>query len=204
MVTPELIREIAPKCSDAWSTELAHCMIVGEINTPAREAMFIAQMAHESQGFTVFVENLNYSADGLLATWPSRFKNRTQALAYARRPEQIASYVYACRNGNGDEASGDGWTFRGRGPPMLTGRENYAKAGDALHFPLTTLPDKAAEPDLGSAIAVWFWRSRGLNELSDEGDFVKVTKRINGGIIGLPDRERWLGIAHSVLNGGSP
>jgi putative chitinase len=158
-----------------------------EVNTPKRVAAFLAQWAHETQGFTRFVENLNYSAKGLLSTFPRHFTPE-QAEDYARQPEKIANRVYANRMGNGPEASGDGWRYRGRGAPMLTGRENYRVFGRKLGLDLEANPDRAAEPGIGFRLAGLFWRDRNLNELADRGDFKLMTRRINGGLIGLEDR----------------
>lgn len=154
--------------------------------------MFIAQCAHESAGFTRFVENLNYSAEGLMRTWPNRFPNFEATDGYARNPERIANLVYANRSGNGNEASGDGWKYRGRGCIQLTGHNNYTAASAAIQYPLATQPDDLALAAYAAPVACWFWQSRGLNELADIGDFEGITRRVCGGTTGLADRFAWL------------
>lgn len=199
IVTAEQITAIAPRCSPEWASALARAMTTASI-TGDRACMFLAQCAHESGGLTRFEENLNYSSNGLMATWPSRFHTLSVALLYQRDPQKIANRVYANRLGNGDENSGDGWRYRGRGCLQLTGRENYEKAGTALRFPLVSQPEEAAGPDLGANIAAWYWTTKGLNALADAGDFTAITRRINGGLIGKEDREKWLEKARAVIN----
>lgn len=194
------ILKLAPKCTPVWASALSEAMMKAYINNPRRVTMFLAQFAHESAGFTRFEENLNYSAQGLLATWPKRFPNMSIALLYNRDPVRIGNRAYANRMGNGDEESGDGYRFRGRSPCMLTGRFNYREAEVGVDWPLEAKPDDAVNPYPGAAIAAWYWRSRGLNELADRADFVGVTKKINGGLIGMADRERWLEKAQAILS----
>ncbi|WP_205894903.1 glycoside hydrolase family 19 protein [Metapseudomonas otitidis] len=163
------------------------------LTTPARQSAFLAQAAHESYGFTRLTENLNYSATGLAATWPGRFRGadgQPNALARAlhRRPEAIANVVYANRMGNGPEASGDGWRYRGRGLLQITGRAQYQRCGAALGLPLVEQPDLLAQPEPAVLSAAWFWQVNGLNELADAGDFEAITRRINGGLNGLAER----------------
>lgn len=170
-----------------------------EISTPARLAAFLAQTAHESVGYTRLIENLNYSAVGLMKTWPRRFPTIESALPYARKPQRIASHVYANRNGNGpdmasDPASSDGWRFRGRGLIQLTFRGNYREAGAALQLPLETDPDLVTLPDTAALTAAQYWQSRGLNQLADLNSleaFDAISRRINGGNAGLLDRRRY-------------
>ncbi|MDZ7269937.1 MAG: glycoside hydrolase family 19 protein [candidate division KSB1 bacterium] len=169
------------------------------VNTPRREAAFLAQIAHESGELTIFAENLNYSAKGLMATWPKRFPDLATAQKYERNPEKLANYVYANRIGNGDEASGDGWRFRGRGPIQITGRENYQKYGSRLNLDLVNHPDQAATPEVGFRIAGLYWRENGLNELADREMFEAITKRINGGLKGLEDRLKYFTRAKQAL-----
>lgn len=169
------------------------------LDTPLRRAHFMAQLAHESAGFTRLTENLNYSADGLVRTWPSRF-TPTTAVSYARRPDQIANKVYASRLGNGGEASGDGWRYRGRGFIQLTGRANYAEFSQKVFGDdrLVRAPDLALKPDIAMRIAAAYWISKGLNALAEKDDIEGITRRINGGLIGLADRKLWL--AHFKAN----
>jgi len=161
------------------------------LHTPLRMAHFLAQCAHESQGFTRLVENLNYSANGLKATWPSRFDNAT-AEAFARNPEQTANKVYASRLGNGDQSSGDGWRYRGRGLIQVTGKDNYRKCGDALGLDLVKHPEFLETIGPAIASALWFWSVRQLNAKADNDDIEGITRAINGGLNGLEDRKAWL------------
>jgi putative chitinase len=158
-----------------------------EINTPKRLAHFISQCGHESGGFKVFTENLNYSAEGLLKTFPKYFNAETAA-AYARKPERIANKVYANRMSNGNEESGDGWKFRGRGCIQLTGRANYTAYDQAVPENVLENPDLVAGA-LALDSAGWFWKTNGLNKIADAGDVTAVTKRVNGGTHGLADRQ---------------
>ncbi len=158
------------------------------INTPQRQACFIGQCAHESAGFKVLSENLNYSAKGLRATWPKRFPDDASAAALQRQPERIANRVYAGRMGNGDEASGDGWRYRGRGLIQLTGKANYQAAGRALGIDLLASPDLVAAAQYAALTAGWFWQGNNLNALADRLDHAAITQRINGGAHGLEDR----------------
>ena len=158
------------------------------ISTPTRQAFFVGQCAHESNNFTRLEEGLNYSAARLMAVWPSRFSNLDVASQYANNPEKLANKVYAGRMGNGNEESGDGFAFHGRGLIQLTGRELYANCGSSLGVDLLGNPDRLLDPMYATLSAAWFWGKRGLNQLSDIGDIVNLTKRINGGTIGLEDR----------------
>jgi putative chitinase len=172
------------------------------IDTPERVAAFCAQVAHESSGRTRFVENLNYTAGRLMQVWPRRFKTRASAVDYQRRgAEAIANCVYQFRNGNGSEASGDGWRFRGRGDFQLTGKDNYRAAALGVGLPLESQPDLAAVPKNGALIAAWYWDSRGLNPLADAGDIMEITRKINGGTIGFPEREAQWRKFKTILGG---
>ena len=161
-----------------------------EINTKERVAGFLAQCGHESLDFTVLKENLNYGAKGLRGTFKKYFPDDATAAKYERKPEMIANRVYASRMGNGNEASGDGYKFRGRGAIQLTGCANYTafakdvgKTIDETIVYLETL-EGAIES------ACWFWKKNGLNEIADKKDITLMTKRINGGTIGLEDRKK--------------
>jgi putative chitinase len=162
--------------------------------TPERAAHFFAQTAHETGGFKAFSENLNYSADGLNKIFPKYFKNAGRdANAYARNPEKIANVVYASRMGNGDEASGDGWKYRGRGALQLTGKSNYQAFADYLKKPeVMTNPDLVAT-ELAFESAIFFFERNKLWDICDKGvnkdTILALTKRINGGTHGLADRE---------------
>lgn len=179
---------------DELITRSFKCAVIRfSLTTPTRQSAFLAQAVHESAGFTRLAENLNYSATGLAATWAGRFRGadgQPNALARAlhRRPEAIANVVYANRMGNGSEASGDGWRYRGRGLLQITGRAQYQRCGAALGLPLVEQPDLLAQPEPAVLSAAWFWQVNGLNELADAGDFEAITRRINGGLNGLAER----------------
>jgi putative chitinase len=160
------------------------------IDRPQRIAMFIAQAAHESVGFSQLEENLRYRDPMRIAkVWPSHFSGYAAAAAYMNQPQALANHVYAHRNGNGDEASGDGWRYRGRGLFQLTGRANYAAAGEALQQPLVEAPELVALPQHAALTAAWFWSARNLNGLADLGDVAKITRAINGpAMLGLVER----------------
>ena len=167
------------------------------ISTSARQAFFIGQCAHESNNFKTLEENLHYSVNGLMRTWPSRFPTLDVATKYANNPEAIANKVYAGRMGNIEE--GDGWRYHGRGLIQLTGRENYANCGFGLGVDLLSNPDWLLDPKYAALSAGWFWGKRGLNSLADAQDFETITKRINGGLIGLDDRKAKTAKALSIL-----
>ncbi len=162
-----------------------------QINTPLRLAHFLAQCGHESGGFKATQENLNYSAKGLVGTFKKYFPTEALANAYQRNPQKIANKVYANRMANGDEASGDGYKFRGRGYIQLTGKDNYTQFGNSIGENITSNPD-VVSGKYALLSAAWFWSKNGLNKLADGGatDAVvtSITKRVNGGTIGLPDR----------------
>jgi putative chitinase len=161
------------------------------INTPLRVAHFLAQCGHESGGFRVTQENLNYSAKGLNGIFKKYFPTEASAVPYARQPQKIANKVYANRMANGSEASGDGFKFRGRGYIQLTGRDNYTQFGKAIGVDIPNNPDLVASK-YALASAAWFWSKNGLNKLADAGAgdtaVTSITKRVNGGTIGLADR----------------
>jgi putative chitinase len=161
------------------------------INTPLRVAHFLAQCGHESGGFKVTSENLNYSAKGLAGIFKKYFPTEAAATPYARQPQKIANKVYANRMANGSEASGDGYKFRGRGYIQLTGRDNYTQFGKAIGVDIPSNPDSVATT-YALASAAWFWSKNGLNKLADVGAsdtaVTSITKRVNGGTIGLADR----------------
>jgi putative chitinase len=162
-----------------------------QINTPLRLAHFLAQCGHESGGFKATQENLNYSAKGLAGIFKKYFPTEAAATPYARQPQKIASKVYGGRMGNGPEASGEGYKFRGRGYIQLTGKENYTAFGKSIGEDMTVNPDVVASK-YALLSAAWFFSKNGLHKIADEGasDLVvtKITKRVNGGTIGLPDR----------------
>jgi len=162
-----------------------------QINTPLRLAHFLAQCGHESGGFKATQENLNYSAKGLAGIFKKYFPTEAAATPYARQPQKIASKVYGGRMGNGPESTGEGYKFRGRGYIQLTGKENYTAFGKSIGEDMTVNPDVVASK-YALLSAAWFFSKNGLHKIADEGasDTVvtKITKRVNGGTIGLPDR----------------
>ncbi|ERV69935.1 glycoside hydrolase family 19 protein [Pseudomonas aeruginosa] len=183
-----------------WVDHINGSMARFEINTAERVAMFLAQVGHECQSLKRVVENLNYSAEGLLATWPKRF-TPAEAKQYARQPEHIANRVYANRMGNGSADTGDGYRYRGRGLIMITGRDNYTEAARALALPLVAQPELLEQRTWAAIAAGWWWKSRGLNDLADQGRFERITLKINGGYNGAEDRVARLEWARAALAG---
>ena len=159
------------------------------IDTAERVCMFLAQTGHESGGFNIFTENLNYSAKGLRGVFGKYFSDDASALAYERKPEKIANRVYGGRMGNGPESSGDGFKYRGRGMIMTTGKDNYTAFSKDSGIDAVNNPDLLAT-DMSVAIksAIWFWNKNNLNKYADAKDITGATKKINGGTIGLDDR----------------
>lgn len=200
-LTIDTLNKIMPKArsqAGIFLPALNAAMAEFDIDTPARQASFLAQVGVESGQFSALVENLNYSAAGLLATFKTRF-TATQAAEYARHPERIANRAYANRMGNGAESSGDGWRYRGRGLIQITGRANYATAGAALGLDLIEQPELLEQPVNACRSAAWWWDAHDLNALADVGDQVRVTKRVNGGTNGLADRLALFSIAQKEL-----
>lgn len=199
---PEQLKAVMPKCADPinWTAALQPAMNrFGISANKERVQRFLAQIAVESQELTRLEENLNYSADRLMAVWPKRFPTREIAIRYANKPHALADFVYANRMGNGPPESGDGWWFRGRGPKMITGRSNYVWLSRELEMPLVACPDQLLTKPTGCLAAALFWSVNGLNELADDtpdddqdSDFVTITRRINGGTIGLTQRQAYL------------
>jgi putative chitinase len=169
------------------------------IDNTVRQSAFIGQCMHESANFKVLQENLNYSANGLKSVWSSRFSTDEIANKYARHPDMIANKVYANRMGNGDEESGDGWKYRGRGLIQCTGKDLYKTLSDVLNIDLINNPDLLQEMPFASMSAGWFWNKKGLNALADAKDYKEMTKRINGGFNGLDDRIAKINKAMEVL-----
>jgi putative chitinase len=182
-----------------WLEPLNAAFAKYDISTPARQASFIGQCSHESGNFRILEENLHYSATALMRVWPSRFPNLEVANQFAGNAEKIANKVYAGRMGNGDEESGDGWKYHGRGLIQLTGKDNYANCGSSLSVDLLGNPDMLLDPKYAALSAGWFWGKKGLNSLADSQDYDTMTKRINGGLIGLDDRKANIAKAISVL-----
>lgn len=158
------------------------------IATPRQQAAFIGQCGHESGNFKVLEENLNYSAERLMKIWPKRFPTLESAQPYHRNPRKIANKVYANRMGNRDEASDDGWRFRGSGWIQLTGHDNFYHFGKAMGVDFVMNPDLVRTPKYAAHSAGWFWSTHRCNEISETGDWTRLTKVINGGTLGLKDR----------------
>jgi len=212
LITLQQFKQLVPntKYPQQWyDTLFGHKSILGnktlldeyEINTPKRIAAFMAQCGHESVGFVFLTENLNYSAAGLMKTFAKYFPDQATANAYARQPDKIANRVYANRMGNGDEASGDGARYKGRGLIQVTGKDNYFWFASSLEI----TPEAAAEYmrtfEGAAQSACWYWETAKLNALADAGDILTMTKRINGGTIGLEDRKKHYAHALHVLGG---
>jgi putative chitinase len=180
-----------------WLGPLEETFAKYDISTPARQACFMGQCAHESGNFKTLQENLNYSAEGLMKTWPSRFPTKEIADQYARQPAKIAGKVYNGRLGNTSEEEAS--KYLGRGLIQLTGKENYGNCGLGIGVDLLADPTLLLDPRYAAISAGWFWNKKGLNALADSQDYETMTKRINGGLIGLDDRKAKIAKALSVL-----
>lgn len=186
---------------EEYITALNNILVQQGINTPLRICHFLAQILHESGHLKYKVENLNYSAKALRSVFGKYFPNDQLAKEYERKPEKIANRVYANRMGNGNEASGEGWKFRGRGLIQLTGKTNYDACGKACGLNLIESPDCLIDyPENSILAACWFWNKNNLNQYADKDDIVTITKRINGGTNGIDDRKAILERAKKVLN----
>ena len=202
-ITLELLKEIAPQTK----TEKLEGFVEGlqdacdrfEINTTSRLACFLAQVAHESGGFNAVKENLNYGAQGLVNTFKKYFPTLEAAHPYERNPEAIANRVYANRMGNGDESSGDGFKHRGRGLIQLTGHDNYASFAADMGMTIDEAIDYLETYEGAAMSAAWFWWKNNLNTWADQEDMLTLTKRINGGTIGLEDRKHHFEIIKEAL-----
>ena len=205
-LTLDQLRQLLPKNPyvENWHAALAQLLPDYGIDTPQRIAAFIAQCAHESANFMVLKENLNYRAVTLRKIFPKYFPDDAIANDYASRPnkqEAIANKVYANRMGNGDEASGDGWRYCGRGLIQLTGKNNYQAFADSIETPVEDIPAYLATFEGACQSACWFWETNNLNQWADKGDILTLTKRINGGTIGLEDRIKHYNHALAVMSG---
>jgi len=189
--TQDKLAQIIPNAAygvETWYNELYEMLPVFEITSVGRVAAFVAQTAHESGGYRALVENVNYSKDALPKVWPKHFGADVNLDQYHRNPEAIANRAYRSRMGNGDEASGDGWKFRGRGLIQLTGKNNYSQFAQYAGITADAAAEYLETPRGAVHSACWFWYTNDLNTFADAGDFVGMTKRINGGTIGLDDR----------------
>ena len=193
ILTREQLAQLLPgnPYLDHWYHALEQALPDYDINTPQRVAAFIAQCAHESGGFRALKENLNYKAATLRKIFPKYFPDDATANHYASLPnkqEAIANRVYGGRMGNGPEASGDGFRYCGRGLIQLTGKSNYQNFADSIETPVEDIPEYLATFEGAVQSACWFWEANNLNQWADKGDILTLTKRINGGTIGLDDR----------------
>lgn len=173
---------------DGWHEALSTVLPKYEIDSPQRVAAFVAQCTHESGGFKRLTENLNYKAESLVKVFPKYFKTLEEAQQFAHDQSKIANRVYGGRMGNGDEASGDGFRYCGRGLIQLTGRNNYTKFAESIGMDLEMIPAYLCSFEGAVESACWFWKTNNLNQYADAGDILAMTKRINGGTIGLEDR----------------
>lgn len=198
MLTPDKLHDL--HIGIEWVDALNSTFERFNISSIRQQAAFIGQCGHECGNFKMLEENLNYRAETLMRLWPKRFPTREIADQYARNPKKIANKVYADRMGNRDEASGDGYRFRGRGCIQLTGHSNYFHAGKALGIDFVMEPDLVATPQYAALTAGWFWNTQKLNAIAEAGDWTKLTKKINGGTIGLDDRIKHINMAIKVIS----
>jgi len=200
-LTLDQLKQLLPKNPyvDHWHHALSQLLPDYDINTPQRIAAFVAQCSHESGGFVALKENLNYRAVTLRKIFPKYFPTDELANAFAGKPEMIANRVYASRMGNGDEHSGDGFRYCGRGLIQLTGKSNYQAFADSLEMNVEDVPDYLSTFEGAAQSACWFWESNNLNQWADKGDILTLTKRINGGTIGLEDRIKHYDHAMHIL-----
>lgn len=182
-----------------WYEALSTVLPDYDINTIPRVAAFLAQTAHESGGYKALKENLNYRAETLMKVWPRYFPNMDIAQQYAQQPEKIANRAYGGRMGNGPEASGDGFRYCGRGLIQLTGKDNYTKFAESIETPVEEIPEFLATFEGAVQSACWFWEANNLNQWADSGDMLTLTKRINGGTLGLDDRIKHYNHAMHIL-----
>ena len=203
MVNADQLRElkIDPNLVDPFNETFQRFGIL----TPAQQASWIGQCGHECGNFRILEENLNYRAPTLLKLFPKTPKRQwgftpEEAAAYEKQPQKIANRIYGNRMGNRDEASGDGWRFRGSGFLQLTGHSNFYHAGQALGVDFVMQPELVRTPMYAAQTAGWFWQTHKLNQYADSGDFVTMTKRINGGTIGLEDRIKHINHALHILS----
>jgi putative chitinase len=197
-ITLAQFKTLFPACKnpDPWPSALNAAFDLYQINEPAVIAALLAQFGHECQSFNRLEENLNYSAEGLMKTWPKRFPSLAFAKEYERQPEKIANLVYSLRGGNGPPSSGDGWKYRGRGCIMVTFRDNYRDQVAALNLPLLETPELLAKPDTAARSGVHYCKKHGLIELASANQITALSAAINTGtpntpaekVIGLKER----------------
>lgn len=202
MITLNQLKLIIPynRNPTVWIDPINQIVDQYQINTNLRLAAFLAECAHESTDFMVLEENLNYKAGALMSMWPAHFPTLVAANLYAGNPQKIANLIYSNKNGNGSEASGDGWNYRGRGLIQLTGKSNYQFFATSIGYLLEDVPTFLATPAGAVQSACYYWQSRPiLNTLADSGDIDRISKLINGGINGLADRHQRYTKAISIL-----
>ena len=201
-MTSEQLKKLMPGVSqanaDKWAAPLALAMERYAIDNPARVAMFVAQIGHESGDLTITAENMNYSAERLLEIFPRHF-TAEEAKKYARVRDAIGNRAYANRMGNGPESSGDGYRYRGRGLMQMTGRNDYRDCGLALDLDLLACPELLDEPETAALSAGWEWDRSKINPVADLGDIEKATRIINGGLNGYADRVARWNVAKAAL-----
>jgi putative chitinase len=197
MVNAEQLKKL--HIGEQWVEPLNETFSRFDISTPLRQASFIGQAGHESGNFTKLQEGLSYSAERLMVIWPKRFPTLEIAQKYARNEKALANNVYANRMGNRDEASGDGFRFSGKGLFQLTGHANFYHAGQALGEDFVMKPELVKTPKYAALTAGWFWNTHKLNQYADAKDYATMTKKINGGTIGLQDRIKHINHALEVL-----
>ena len=193
-ITPEQLKGLAPKakpqCLSAFDAADAVFATYGVNENSKRLAHFMAQILHESGGLCIIKENLSYSAERMMVIWPKRFPTLESAQPFAKNPQALANKVYGGRMGN--TGPDDGWKFIGRGLLQITGRESYEKFGRILGIDLAGNPDLAADPMWSLKIACEEWKEKGCNAFADNDDITTITTRINGGLIGFDERQKWL------------
>ena len=188
--------QVNPQVAMAWAPVFDRQVVDGTFSKGDSELDdFLGQILEESVGLTKFVENLNYSAERLCVVWPKRFPTLADARPYARNPEALANKVYGGRMGN--SAPGDGWKFRGRLPMMLTGQDNYRHVGELMGLDLVADPDQLTDPDKALRACILWWEDRIPDSMI--GDIEKVTQRVNGGLLGLAEREHFTDLAREAL-----
>lgn len=185
--------------SDHWFEALCQILPDYDINSVPRVSAFLAQTAHESGNYRAIKENLNYKAESLMRVWPRYFPDIATAKAYEKQPERIANRAYANRMGNGPEESGDGWRYCGRGLIQLTGKSNYERYAESLQISVEEAGEHLTTFEGCVQSAAWFWEANNLNQWADKGDMLTLTKKINGGTLGLDDRVKHYNHALHVL-----
>ena len=198
MVSADQLKKL--HIGEQWVSALNETFDRFNISTPLRQAAFIGQCGHECGNFRILEENLNYRAATLMKLWPKRFPTLAEANTYAHQPEKIANHIYSNRMGNRDEASGDGWRFRGSAICQLTGHDNFYHAGKAIGVDLVANPDLARTVKYAAPIAGWFWQAHNCDKYANAKDYNGLTKVINGGLFGAEQRVAFMNQAESVLN----